>query len=459
MPEEVPPALLLDLYELTMADVYRREGIAEQPAVFSLFVRSLPAQWGYLVAAGLDDCLSWLESLHFTESDLDAIDQLEIFPSDFLHWLGQVRFTGSARAVPEGTIVFAGEPILEIQGPIAQAQLAETFLLNQITLQTMLATEAARCRHAAQGRAVMDFALRRVPGIDAGMKLARCSRLVGLDGTSNVAGAVRYQLAPSGTMAHSFVQAHANEIQAFRAYAKVFREATVLLVDTYDTTQGIDHAIQVAGEMRALGVELHGIRLDSGDLGALSALARRRLDEAGFSAMTVFVSGGLDEYKIDDLLRRQGAPIDGFGVGTSLGAAGGAPTLDSVYKLVSFDGRPVRKTSTGKATWPGPKQVWRSRDWSADLIALEPEPPPEGDYQPLLQEVMQSGRAGVLGRCDLGTASSYFEGQWRALPEPLKRLQSPAQHPVRPSPFLQRLTAELDRSRLPAGEVGDQRRP
>ncbi|EQD80351.1 nicotinate phosphoribosyltransferase, partial [mine drainage metagenome] len=219
-------------------------------------------------------------------------------------------------------------------------------------------------------------------------KLARSSRLVGLGGTSNVAGAIRYGLRPSGTMAHSFVQAHSDETDAFRAYARVFKEATVLLVDTYDTPRGIERAIQVAQEMRTQGTELRGIRLDSGDLGTLSALARRHLDEAGFPAMTIFVSGGLDEYKIHDLIERQQAPIDGFGVGTSLGAAGGAPTLDTVYKLVSYDGRPVRKTSTGKATWPAAKQIWRDHDWSKDVIALADEVASASSQEPLLETVM-----------------------------------------------------------------------
>ena len=458
MTAEVSSALLLDLYELTMADAYRQEGIADRPATFSLFVRSLPPSWGYLVAAGLEDCLRWLEELHFSESDLAAIDQLGVFPPAFLGWLANLRFTGSARAVPEGSIVFAGEPLLEVEGPIGEAQLAETYLLNQITLQTALATEATRCRHAAQGRDVMDFALRRVPGTDAGMKLARCCRLVGLGGTSNVAGAIRYGLPPSGTMAHSFVQAHADETQAFRAYAEVFKEATVLLVDTYDTPRGIERAIRVAAEMRARGIELRGIRLDSGDLGALSTLARHQLDKAGFPAMTIFVSGGLDEYKIQDLVERQQAPIDGFGVGTSLGAAGGAPTLDTVYKLVSYEGRPVRKTSTGKATWPGAKQLWRNRDWSGDIITLADEPAPNGSPQPLLEPVMRSGRPTAEGERSLAQANAFFELQWSGLPDSMKQLQAPNRYPVQPSQSLQRLTAELDRQQ--AGiDIPDNSRP
>ena len=444
---ETSPALLLDLYELTMADAYRRESMADRPATFSLFVRSEPANWGYLVAAGLDDCLLWLEQLHFTPADLEAVARLRIFPDEFLVWLGELRFTGSVRAVPEGTIVFAGEPLLEVDGPVAEAQLAETYLLNQMTLQTGLATQASRCRHAAGGRAVVDFALRRAPGVDAGMKLARCSRLVGLSGSSNVAGAHRYGVASSGTMGHSFVQAHRDETAAFRAYAQVFREATVLLVDTYDTAQGIERAIEVARKMRREGVELRGVRLDSGDLGAEAFRARRRLDQEGFPTMTIFVSGGLDEYSIERLVKVEGAPIDGFGVGTSLGTAGKAPTLDSVYKMVSYDGRAVRKTSPGKETWPGPKQLWRDFEWQGDILAAADEPAPEGNWEPLLKEVMRDGRLTAVGQRSLADSHRHFESQWSSLPIQLKSLTSPPRYPVVPSGHLLELTAHVDRCR------------
>jgi nicotinate phosphoribosyltransferase len=282
MTTDVPHALLVDLYELTMVDVYRREDMAHRPATFSLFVRTMPPGRGYLVAAGLDDALRWLEELRFGSEELAAVERLGLFDRAFLDWLGELRFTGSVRAVPEGTAVFAHEPLIEVDGPIAEAQLAETFLLNQFTVQTTLATKAARCRHAATGRAVVDFALRRAQGIDAGMTLARTGPLVGLAATSNVAGADRYGLSASGTMAHSFVQVHADEADAFRAFAGAFGDATVLLVDTYDSHQGIDRAIHVATECRSHGTEIRGVRLDSGDLAALARHARRRLDEAGF---------------------------------------------------------------------------------------------------------------------------------------------------------------------------------
>ncbi|MFP5377502.1 MAG: nicotinate phosphoribosyltransferase [Acidimicrobiia bacterium] len=444
MSADVLPALLVDLYELTMVDAYRREGMAPRPATFSLFVRTLPPGRGYLVAAGLDDALRWLEELRFGPDELAAIERLGVFDRAFLDWLGELRFTGSVRAVPEGTVVFAHEPVLEVDAPIAEAQLAETFLLNQVTLQTTLATKASRCRHAAAGRAVVDFALRRTQGVDAGMKLARAARLVGLSATSNVAGADRYGLPATGTMAHAFVQAHRDEAEAFRAFARAFGPATVLLVDTYDSHQGIERAVQVAAELRGDGVEIRGIRLDSGDLAALSRHARRRLDDAGFPAVEVFASGGLDEHEIHRLVAEERAPIDGFGVGSALGVSADAPTLDTVYKLVAYDGRPVRKTSTGKEIWPGAKQVWRAADRSGDTLALAGEPPPAPGARPLLAEVMRRGRRTAAGRVDLDDANRHFEQEWAGLAPGLKHLGAPARHPVSASARLRELTEALD---------------
>ncbi len=445
-PHDTPtsPALLLDLYELTMAQAYWCEGMQDVSATFSLFARSLPDTWGYLVAAGLDDCLQWLECLRFAPADLAAVRSLGGFSDEFLGWLAGARFEGSVRAVREGTIVFPGEPILEVDGPLALAQLAETYLLNQITLQTGLATEAARCRHAAAGRPVVDFSLRRAPGVDAGMKLARCSRIVGLAGTSNVAGATRYGLPASGTMAHSFVQAHVDETAAFRRFAAAFKERTLLLIDTYDPERGLERAIEVARESRAAGFELHGIRIDSGDLAQLARHARRRLDEEGFNNLIVFVSGGLDEHRIDRLVTEEQAPIDGFGVGTTLGAAGGVPTLETVYKLVRHGGRPVRKTSSGKEIWPGAKQVFRRSDWGEDMLCLSSESLPVDIWEPLLDQAMVEGRRVEAGTLTLAESNDHFERQWLKLPPALKQLRCPSRHTVAVSPALRRLTEEVD---------------
>lgn len=441
---DVSPTLLVDLYEVTMAVAYWREGMAPRPATFSLFVRALPPGRGYLVAAGLDDALRWLEEARFSDDDLAVIQRLGLFDDDTLRWLGWLGFSGSVRAVPEGTIVFPDEPLLEVDAPIAEAQLAETFLLNQVTLQTTLATKAARLRHAAGGKAVVDFALRRAHGIDAGMKLARVARLTGLDGTSNIAGSARYRLPASGTMAHAFIQAYPDETDAFRAFARAYRERTVLLVDTYDTERGVERAIQVARELRHEGVEIRAIRLDSGDLGALARHARRRLDDEDFPAVGIFASGGLDEYEIHRLLAEEHAPIDGFGVGSSLGVSDDAPTLDSVYKLVAYDGRPVRKTSTGKATWPGRKQVWRPDDWSGDRLGVSDEAAPAGRWRPLLVEVMRDGRRTEDGRRTLEEAHQHFGREWQTLPEELKDLRHPGPYPVEPTPRLRQMTEEVD---------------
>ena len=429
-----------------MVDAYRRAGMVDRPATFSLFVRALPARRNYLVAAGLDDVLTWLEQLRFGPDELAAVERLDLYEPAFLDWLSQLRFTGSVRAVPEGSIVFAGEPILEIDAPIGEGQLAETFLLNQITLQTMLATKAARCRHAAAGRAVVDFSLRRTHGTDAGMKMARVARLVGLEGTSNVAGADHYGLPASGTMAHAFVQAHEDETEAFRSFASVFGDQTVLLVDTYDTARGVERAIVVAHEMQERGGAIRAIRLDSGDVAALARTARRRLDEEGLGEVRIFVSGGLDEYAIEGLVRA-GAPVDGFGVGTALGASTDEPSLESVYKLVASDGRPVRKTSTGKRTWPAAKQVWRPADWSGDVLGIAGEPPPGPTHEALLEDVFVDGDRVGAGRRSLAEAHEHFVRQWAALPEPFRDLDRRRTYPVAPSGGLRTLDADLDHGR------------
>lgn len=442
MARDVSHPLLVDLYELTMAVAYRGQGMDERSATFSAFVRTMPKGRGYLVAAGLDDVLTWLEEFRFDERDLVVLERLEIFTDDELAWLGTLRFTGDVRAVPEGTMVFPDEPLLEVDAPIAEAQLAETYVLNQLTVQTVLATKAARCRHAARGRMVADFALRRTHGIDAGMKLARACRLVGIEATSNVAGADRYGLRATGTMAHSYVEAHHDEAEAFRRFAERFGEHSVLLVDTYDTPRGIERAIEVAQALRARGSAIGAIRLDSGDLASLARAARSRLDESGLADVRIFASGGLDEYAIDRLLGVEAAPIDGFGVGTALGVSADAPALDSVYKLVAYDGRAVRKTSEGKTTWPGAKQAWRAEDWAGDVLGLRDEVAPSDAHRPLLTTVMRGGRR--VTDTSLAAARTRFEREWSAMPDALKDLAVPLRHRVEISAGLRALAASMD---------------
>lgn len=451
-PVDTSSGLLTDLYELTMAAAYLDEGLADRPATFSLFIRQLPPARGFLVAAGLDAVLGYLETMRFTDEDLNFLGGLDLFGPAVLERLAGLRFSGSVRAMPEGTIAFAAEPLLEVTAPVIEAQLVETFILNQVTTETTLASKAARYRHAAQGRPLVDFAFRRAQGLDSAMKLVRAVAICGLAGTSNVAGARRFEVPVSGTMAHSFVQAHPDEASAFRAFARLFGSQTVLLVDTYDTHGGVEKAIEVARAMREEGTELRGIRLDSGDLAELARDARRRLDEEGFPEVRILASGGLDEHIIEALVEGDRAPLDGFGVGSDMGVSADAPVLDSVYKLVDFDGRPVRKLSTGKQTWPGAKQVWRGAGWSGDVLALVSEPAPASDAVPLLVEVMRDGERTAAGHATLADASARFEEQWGGLPEPVKRLRDPGRFAVGTSPGLEQLTGELDARLRPGTE-------
>jgi nicotinate phosphoribosyltransferase len=427
--------LLTDLYELTMAQAYYEHGKRE-PATFSLFVRKLPAERGYLVAAGLEDCLRFLEDLRFSQESIDYLRSTRLFTDDFLRHLAGLRFSGEVWAVPEGTIVFAEEPLLEVTAPVIEAQIVETYLLNQMTLQTMLATKASRCLTVARGAALVDFALRRTQGTDAGMKQARVSYMVGFQATSNVLAGKVYGIPVSGTMAHSFVTAYEHEVDAFRAFAESFPDRCILLIDTYDTVEGARLAVQVAKEMEARGQRLLGVRLDSGDLLSLSKQVRAILDKAGLDYVQVFASGGLDEYEIDDLLAN-GARIDGFGVGTRVGVSGDAPWLDSAYKLVAYAGRPVLKLSPGKRSLPGAKQVYRVYEngaMSHDVIALRDE---EVEGEPLLRRVMEGGRV-VEPLPDLAALRRRFAQSFSRLPDRFKALRGPPQYEVRLSPRLQR---------------------
>lgn len=390
---EPPGALLVDLYQLTMAQSYVAEGLHELPATFSLFARSLPRGWGYLVAAGLDDALAYLEQLSFRPDELAHLEETRLFTTAFLTELERLAFTGSVRALPEGTPFFAAEPVLEVAAPVLEAQLAETVVLNTIHYQSLVAAKAARCVDAAGGRGLVDFGLRRTHGADAGLHAARSSYLAGFDATSNVLAGRLYGIPTAGTMAHSYVEAFPDEIAAFRAYARAYPDRAILLVDTYDTVAGTRRAATVGRELAERGHRLRGVRLDSGDLGALARQARAILDEAGLEDATVFASGGLDERDVGRLLAN-GAPIDAFGIGSKLGTAADSPFLDMAYKLVELDGRGVLKLSAVKATLPGAKQVWRlpaGGEVALDVLGLELEEPPEGG-EPLLVPVMERGR-------------------------------------------------------------------
>jgi nicotinate phosphoribosyltransferase len=421
-------ALYTDLYELNMASSYLRRGMT-QPGTFSLFVRRLPSSRGFLVATGLQECLDFLETFRFEDDDLAYLQDELAFDDVTLDAFARVRFTGDVWAVPEGRIVHAGEPLLEVTAPIAEAQLVETVLLNLVTFDTTVASKAARCRIAASGKDLVDFSFRRTQGVDAAMAVARSSAIVGFVATSNVEAARRYGLAAAGTMAHSYVEAFPTEADAFRAFAQDFPSRTTFLVDTFDTEEGIRTVIAV---IRELGLtDRLGIRLDSGDLEALARRARGMLDDAGLPGVGIFASGGLDELAIDDLVRA-GAPIDAFGVGTRMGVSADAPFLDTAYKLVEFDGRPVLKLSPQKVSAPGAKQVFRSSG-GVDVIGLRDEAPPPG-AEPLLRPVMAGGRRtepAPSPREAIDAARAVFEFDLEGLPTGAANLRDP--RPVEPA--------------------------
>jgi nicotinate phosphoribosyltransferase len=417
-------ALLTDHYELTMLQAYWRQELRER-ATFTLFVRRLPRTRNFLLACGVGTVLDWLERFHFGDPAIEALARNEIFDPAFLEWLRTFRFTGSIRALPEGTPFFANEPILEVTAPLPEAQILETFVMNQVHLQTVMASKAARVVHAAAGRTVADFGLRRMHGSDAGMKAARAFYVAGVDATSNVLAGWTYGIPVTGTMAHSYVQAHEREADAFREFAAQYPE-TILLVDTYDTLAGVRLITELAGNAGE-SFRPRGIRLDSGDLARLSRESRRILDNAGLHEIKIFASGGLDEISISHLVAG-GAPIDGFGVGTGMGVSSDAPSLDIVYKLVEYAGSGRVKKSPGKPVLAGPKQVFRDeihRIASGDTIGRENEDLPG---RPLLVEVMRDGVRLDAGRVPLEESRKHAREQVARLPARIRSL-NPAETP------------------------------
>jgi nicotinate phosphoribosyltransferase len=430
-------SLLIDQYELAMAASYHRRGMNE-PAIFELFVRKLPPNRDWMLFAGLGPTLRLLSELRFGERELAYLESLELFRSEFLDYLGDLRFSGDIDAMPEGTVCFANEPLVRVTAPRIEAQILETLLLNQLNFQTMAATKAARLVLAAgggepgSGDSVVDFSPRRDHGIDAAMKVARSAAIAGCGGTSNVAAAMRYGLRPVGTMAHSYVMSFEREEEAFEAFLEDFPGNTTLLVDTYDSLNGVRNAIRAA---RAGKVDLRGIRLDSGDLLDLSRAARDLLDDAGLSKTLIVGSGDVEETKVAALVDA-GAPIDLWGVGTDLGTSRDSPVVNGVYKLVADRAgaawRGVRKLSPDKQTLPGPKQVFRTHSngtMSGDVIAGADE---ELDGEALLVPAMRE--AEVVRSEDLEEIRARSRAQLGALPASLRRTepgQMPEPYPVK----------------------------
>jgi nicotinate phosphoribosyltransferase len=444
-------ALLTDLYQLTMSASYFARGNNGQ-ATFELFVRRLPEERNFLIACGLDDALAYLESFRFGRDAITYLRSTGIFREDFLDYLAALRFTGEAWAIPEGEAVFAGEPLLRVTAPRIEAQLVETFLLNCISFQTTIASKAARIAIACDGRPFFDFSARRDHGADAALRAARAAYIGGAAGTSNVLAGQAYGIPLSGTMAHSYVSSFASELDAFLAFARDFPSRAILLIDTYDTLAGARNAVAAAKTLAAEGIDVLGVRLDSGDLEQLAPAVRAILDEGGCPSTAIFASSDLDEHRISALLAA-GAPVDAFGVGTQLGTSADAPALSAVYKLVEDDRGPQLKLSPGKATLPGRKQVYRfERDglYERDVIALHDEPPPLGG-RPLLQPVMASGArlhapeslGAIRERCPRSVASL----------SPELRSPRPATGPysVEPSDGLRKLF-QAARARTTAGQ-------
>lgn len=437
-PNEIP--LVTDLYELTMAASYFQIGFNE-PACFSMSSRKLPAHRGFLIAAGLERLLEALEEFRFEQPILDYLDSLKIFMPDFLAFLGKLRFTGDIVAMAEGTIFFADEPIIEVRGPLIEAQILETLVINQIGMASLIASKAARSTIAAQGRVLVDFGLRRSQGIDAGLIAARSSYLAGFAGTSNVLAGLRYGIPLHGTMAHSYVMAHDRERESFEHFVKLFAKLSTLLVDTYDTVRGVENAAKVALELKKAGHRLQAVRLDSGDLLDLSIKSRRILDDNGLQDVTIFASGNLDEYRIAELVEA-GAPIDAFGVGTAMVVSADAPSLDVAYKLTEYVGKPRIKTSQGKLSLPGRKQVFRAVNadgsFYADLIGLAHEDSTmvAQEFDPafkvatsLLETQFTAGHR--LGyRPTLAESRERLRESMESLPARYKSIQNPEKYPV-----------------------------
>ena len=419
--------LFTDLYELVMAQLYYERGMTA-PAVFELSARSLPAGWGFLLAAGLEQALARLEGLRFDEDDLEYLASLPQFDAAFVERLRGFRFSGEVWAPPEGTAVFPHEPLLQVVAPLPEAQLIETLVLNQIGAATLIASKAARAVIAAAGAPLLEFGGRRTHGLDAALTAARSAYLAGFAATSSVEAGRRYGIPVVGTMAHSYILAAEDEETAFRAFAERYPEAT-LLVDTYDIAWGVEQTIAVANELGA--GRIGAIRIDSGDLGAEAARARRMLDQAGLAEVQIIASGGLDEHRIADLVAA-GAPIDAFAAGTAVVVSDDSPSLDAVYKLVEYDGAPRAKHSPGKPSLPARKQVHR-RESGGEIVEDRVQPfdaPQPLGWRPLLRPVMLDGRRTAAARETLAEIRKRAANEIAALPASLREMRAQGALPV-----------------------------
>ena len=434
--------LLTDLYQLTMLQGYYDQGMEEE-AVFEFFVRKLPACRNFCLSAGLEQTLEFLENLHFTQEELAWLAGQDRFTNEFLDYLAGLSFQGDVHAMPEGTIFFPNEPILRITAPLPQAQLVETRIINIMHFQTMIASKAVRMTLAAPGKLLVDFGLRRAHGAEAGLLAARASYLAGFTGTSTVMAGREFDIPIYGTMAHSFVQAHVNEMEAFMHFAEAQPKNTVLLLDTYDTEAAAEKVVVLAPKLKEKGISIKAIRLDSGDLAEHARKVRRILDAAGLTEVSIFSSSSLDEHALRNFTEAN-APIDGFGIGTRMDTSSDAPYLDCAYKLEEYAGIARRKRSEGKATWPGRKQVYRYYDdngiMSYDFLTVEND---KQEGKSLIKQYMQKGKR-LEQSPPLSLIRDYVKAELATLPDSLKKLDKQEQYPVRISRALQELTDKVD---------------
>ncbi len=440
--------LLTDLYQINMIQAYLDHGDT-QTAVFEFFARTLPARRGFLVAAGLQQALDYLENLRFSDAEIAWLASTGRFKDNLLDYLRGLRFRGDVHAMAEGTVFFANEPILRVTAPLPEAQFVESRLINILHFQSLIAAKAARIVLAAPDKLLVDFGLRRAHGAEAGLMAARASYIAGFAGTATVLAGEMFGIPLYGTMAHSFIEAFDDEMAAFETFAHARPDNLVLLLDTYDTEAAARKVVTLAPRLEAAGIAIRGVRLDSGDLVALSRTVRAILDQGGLREVTIFASGGLDEDSLAAFARAN-APIDGLGIGTSMTTSADVPAIDCVYKLQEYAGLPRRKRSENKATWPGRKQVWRRYGadgrMAGDVLALENAAPPfrGGDGEPLIQRVMQDGRR-LQPAPALADIRRHMKRELERLPEPLRRLEPGTTYPVEVADELVRLAAEVDR--------------
>jgi nicotinate phosphoribosyltransferase len=435
--------LLTDLYQLTMLQAYHAEGMNDT-AAFEFFVRKMPEKRNFLLAAGLEQAVEFLENLHFTAEELDWLAGCGHFRRDFVDSLEGLRFTGEVHAMPEGTPFFPNEPILRVVAPMREAQLVESRLINLLQFQTLIASKAVRSVLAAPGKLLVDFGLRRAHGAEAGLLSARASYLAGFSGSATVLAGMKWGIPLYGTMAHSFIQAHKNEMDAFECFARAHPRNCVLLIDTYDTEAAAAKLVPLARKLAEEGISIRAVRLDSGDLGEHARRVRCILDDAGLHEVTIFASSSLDECKLRELVAD--APIDGFGVGTRMNTSADKPYLDCAYKLQEYAGEPRRKRSEGKATWPGRKQVYRSCDTAGtfveDLLTTTDDVQPG---VPLLSQVMKEGRP-IAPLPALSEIRDYAAAQLAALPKSLRDLEPAPAYSVGVSERLRELARIVDAS-------------